>query len=121
MCGVVFGLVTLGCGEESPTQCNLPEPARFDFTEVKLETSKSNANCPTIAPSALDTDVLSEQNVCEQDIVDCEVQLTCDYEGLAIHGRVVESEGRPVGQFYTEAPITCLYAVKGKWKKPDDG
>lgn len=121
MYGVVFGLVTLGCGEESPTQCNLPEPARFDFTEVKLETSKSNANCPTIAPSALDTDVLSEQNVCEQDIVDCEVQLMCDYEGLAIHGRVVESEGRPVGQFYTEAPITCLYAVKGKWKKPDDG
>lgn len=112
-----------GCSAEpapSP-ECSLPEAPRFDFTEVDLDEARSNAGCPEIAPDSLDTDALAEQGLCEQAIVDCVIELTCDYEGLAIHGRIAESDGALVGRFDIESPVTCLYSVKAEWKVSDGG
>lgn len=120
---VLVGLVAPGCSDDEapPAACALPEAPRFDFTEIALEEDKSNEQCPEIAPSALDTDALSEQGVCEQTIVDCIIRLTCDYEGLTINGRMAEANGGLSGRFDIESPVTCLYAVKAKWKEPDGG
>lgn len=120
---VFMGAAALGCSDDAgpPASCTLPSTPRFDFTEIDLEEKRSNAACPEIAPSALDTDELSERGVCEQTIVDCVVRLTCDYEGLTIKGRMGESNGGLSGRFDIESPVTCVYAVKAKWKETDGG
>ncbi len=110
-----------GSGEEAPSVCTLPDAPRFDFTEIELDAPKSNPDCPEIAPSALNTDALAEQGVCEQTIVDCVIELDCDYEGVAILGRMVESDGQLVGRFNIETPLTCVYSVEAKWKQADGG
>jgi hypothetical protein len=112
-----------GCGdsEAPPGECSLPEEPRFDLTEVTLDVDRSNDQCPTIAASALDTDALAEQGDCEQVVVDCVIELTCDYEGLTIKGRLAEREGKLVGRFDVEQPLICIYAIQAKWQTSTDG
>jgi hypothetical protein len=120
---VVVGVSLFGCSDdqEPAVACTLPETPRFDFTAVELDVDKSNAQCPLIAPSSLDTETLAEEAACEQAIVACVIELNCDYEGLSIHGRMAESNGGLAGRFDIETPVTCLYSVKAKWKGPDGG
>lgn len=120
---VFSGVAVSSCGDEAapPVECSLPESPRFDFTEITLDADKSNRECPEIAPSALDTDALEAQGVCERAVVDCVIELTCDYEGLVIHGRMKEGSQGLVGRFDIETPVTCLYDVKATWKQDDGG
>lgn len=121
----VLGVIlTAGCGSEPAApaeECSLPDDPHFDFTKVTLDADKSNKDCPEIDAALLDADALAEQGSCEQSIVDCVIELNCDYEGFAIHGRMIESGDGLTGRFDIETPVTCLYTVKAKWKASDAG
>lgn len=118
MFGLSVAALNMGCGdpEASPAACSLPAEPEFDFTKVDLDTDRSNANCPVIAASALDTSALAEQQRCEQAINNCVIELSCDYEGLTIQGRLAERESGLVGRFDVESPFVCIYSVQAKWK-----
>lgn len=112
-----------GCGDkEAPAgECALPEEPRFDLTRVTLDGDRSNDQCPAIAAEAFDTDALAEQGDCAQVVVDCVIELTCEYEGLTIYGRLAEREGELVGRFDVEQPLVCIYSVEAEWQTVFDG
>jgi hypothetical protein len=117
MLGLLAAALHVACSdpEAQPGECSLPAEPEFDFTEVDLDTERSNVNCPEIAASALDTTVLAEEQRCEQAINNCLLELSCDYEGLTIEGRLAEREGGLVGRFDVETPIVCIYSVRAEW------
>lgn len=110
-------LLAAACGTPSsePAECTLPEDDRFRLTDVELDTSRSNRACPEFVASEWDTRALIDQGLCEREIVDCVVELTCIYDGFEVYGRFGDRQGRVVGRLEVESPFACIYAAEGEW------
>lgn len=110
--------LSLGCSDDGRTgdECTLPDEPEFEVTATILQPDSSHENCPEEAPAGLSSDEIESQGLCEQEISDCIIHLSCDVSGVVVEGRLGERDGNLVGRVEVTKPIKCVYEVTGKFR-----
>jgi hypothetical protein len=119
MVSVGLGLLSVAsCCDDppEPEECTLPEEPQFEVTSTVLQVNASHAECPTDVPAGLGSDEIESQGLCEQEIVDCTINLDCDVNGITVVGQLGELDGTLVGRVEMTKPIKCVYEVTGRFK-----